>query len=217
MIGIGGSYLCVYGMEGPGGYQFVGRTVQMWNRFRRTPDFERPWLLRFFDQIRFYPVSHDELAQIREDFPRGRFRLRVEETRFSLRDYNRFLADQATSIAAFKRRQQAAFEAERERWAASGQAGYHHDQGDVIDEQGEELALSGAEVAVESHVHGSVWQVAVQPGEPVEAGQVLLVLESMKMEIALHAEHAGRVSRVLCQTGAQVTPGQALLVIDTEP
>ena len=33
-VGIGGAYLCVYGMEGPGGYQFVGRTVQMWNRYR---------------------------------------------------------------------------------------------------------------------------------------------------------------------------------------
>ncbi len=32
-VGIGGAYLCVYGMEGPGGYQFVGRTCQMWNRF----------------------------------------------------------------------------------------------------------------------------------------------------------------------------------------
>ena len=35
-VGIGGAYLCVYGMEGPGGYQFVGRTVQMWNRHRQT-------------------------------------------------------------------------------------------------------------------------------------------------------------------------------------
>jgi urea carboxylase len=34
-VGIGGTYMCVYGMEGPGGYQFVGRTVQMWNRYRR--------------------------------------------------------------------------------------------------------------------------------------------------------------------------------------
>ena len=31
-VGIGGAYLCIYGMEGPGGYQFVGRTVQVWNR-----------------------------------------------------------------------------------------------------------------------------------------------------------------------------------------
>ena len=34
-VGIGGAYLCVYGMEGPGGYQFVGRTLQMWNRWQR--------------------------------------------------------------------------------------------------------------------------------------------------------------------------------------
>ena len=52
-VGIGGAYLCVYGMEGPGGYQFVGRTLQMWNTCHGSP----PWLLRFFDQIRFYEVS----------------------------------------------------------------------------------------------------------------------------------------------------------------
>lgn len=38
-VGIGGAYLCVYGMEGPGGYQFVGRTLQMWNRYRKVADF----------------------------------------------------------------------------------------------------------------------------------------------------------------------------------
>ena len=40
-VGIGGAYLCIYGMEGPGGYQFVGRTVQVWNRDRRGPHFDR--------------------------------------------------------------------------------------------------------------------------------------------------------------------------------
>ena len=66
-VGIGGAYLCIYGMEGPGGYQFVGRTLQMWNRYRTTEHFEpgKPWLLRFFDQIRFYEVSAGELQQIR--------------------------------------------------------------------------------------------------------------------------------------------------------
>src|SRR5204863_5746532 len=77
-VGIGGAYLCVYGMEGPGGYQFVGRTVQMWNRFRDTPDFGgKPWLLRFFDQIRFHPVSADELMRMRNGFPFGRHPLRI--------------------------------------------------------------------------------------------------------------------------------------------
>ncbi len=64
-VGIGGAYLCVYGMEGPGGYQFVGRTLQMWDRYRGVGAFDgKPWLLRFFDQIRFYPVSADELLSI---------------------------------------------------------------------------------------------------------------------------------------------------------
>lgn len=68
---------------------------------------------------------------------------------------------------------------------------------------------------MESQVHGSVWKLAVEVGQTVAPGQVLLVLESMKMEIALHAEHAGRVSRILCQVGSQVAPGQTLMVLDT--
>jgi len=68
---------------------------------------------------------------------------------------------------------------------------------------------------VESHVHGSVWEVSVSAGTQVRAGDSLVVLESMKMEIELHAEHAGVVSRVLCEAGAQVMPGQKLLVLDT--
>ncbi|MCL5460095.1 carboxyltransferase domain-containing protein, partial [Loigolactobacillus coryniformis] len=39
-VGIGGAYLCIYGMEGPGGYQFVGRTTQVWSRHRDTAPFE---------------------------------------------------------------------------------------------------------------------------------------------------------------------------------
>ncbi len=124
-VGIGGAYLCVYGMEGPGGYQFVGRTLQMWNRYRVTKEFPdgQPWLLRFFDQIRFYPVDSVELEAIRRDFPRGRFRLKMEEETFSLSRYNAFLRKNAASIMSFKRCQQDAFERERESWAAANGGG----------------------------------------------------------------------------------------------
>ena len=79
-VGIGGAYLCVYGMEGPGGYQFVGRTIQMWNPLKETEYFKhgKPWLLDFFDQIRFYPVSAEEILKDREDFLRGRFKIKIE-------------------------------------------------------------------------------------------------------------------------------------------
>jgi urea carboxylase len=127
-VGIGGAYLCVYGMEGPGGYQFVGRTVQMWNRWRDARqgarDFEpgKPWLLRFFDQLRFYPVGADELLKLRDDFIAGRTHLRIEEGSFKLADYQRYLSDNGPAITEFKTRQQAAFEDERERWRVAGVA-----------------------------------------------------------------------------------------------
>jgi urea carboxylase len=110
-VGIGGAYLCVYGMEGPGGYQFVGRTLQMWNTFSGTP-----WLLRFFDRIHFYPVTAAELLEIREAFPHGRYSVRIEQEKFRLRDYHSFLAGIQQSAAEFKARQHAAFLEERERW-----------------------------------------------------------------------------------------------------
>jgi urea carboxylase len=74
-VGIGGAYMCVYGMEGPGGYQLFGRTIQMWNSWRSTSEFEpgKPWLLRFFDQIQFYPVDAEELLEARLAFPHGRY------------------------------------------------------------------------------------------------------------------------------------------------
>ncbi|MGB1409659.1 5-oxoprolinase/urea amidolyase family protein, partial [Alloalcanivorax venustensis] len=88
-VGIGGSYLCVYGMEGPGGYQFVGRTMQMWNRFHRTEAFTQPWLLRFFDQVRYYPVSEEELAGMRDAFREGRLEVEITEETFSLAEHRR--------------------------------------------------------------------------------------------------------------------------------
>src|SRR5689334_9514790 len=120
-VGIGGAYLCIYGMEGPGGYQFVGRTVQVFNRFRRTADFrETPWLLRFFDQIEFFPMGASELLEFREAFLHGAVSLDVRSETFDLSAYQAELASNADAIAAFKRRQQAAFDEERRRWAAAG-------------------------------------------------------------------------------------------------
>ena len=89
-MGIGGAYLCVYGMEGPGGYQFVGRTLQMWNTYKATAEFSAPWLLRFFDQIRFYEVSAEELKTIRRDFPRAATRCASSPCEFDLAAYQAF-------------------------------------------------------------------------------------------------------------------------------
>ena len=212
-VGIGGAYLCVYGMEGPGGYQFVGRTLQMWNTWRSTEMFEtgKPWLLRFFDQLRFYPVSHEELMQIREDFPRGRYTLRTEESVFNLREYKAFLERDADSIDAFRLRQRQAFAEERQRWEEAGQPLFVEDE--LAPEPAEEVPLADHEVAVQSGVPGSLWQWQVAEGDTVTIGQTVAILESMKMEIPLQATAGGVVTRLLCQPGQMVSPGQRLMVV----
>ncbi|MCP3432303.1 urea carboxylase [Stutzerimonas stutzeri] len=212
-VGIGGAYMCIYGMEGPGGYQFVGRTLQMWNRYRAVEAFGgQPWLLRFFDQIRFYPVSAEELVRIRRDFPLGRYPLKIEHTELRLSDYQDFLAAEADSIDAFRRQQRGAFDAERQRWIESGQA--HFESEEVAADLGEDTPLGAGQHGIESHIAGNLWQVSVAEGERVEAGDVLVILESMKMEIPLTAPVAGVVKEVRAQPGSPVRAGQRVVVIE---
>ncbi|HKY13400.1 MAG TPA: 5-oxoprolinase/urea amidolyase family protein [Microthrixaceae bacterium] len=120
-VGIGGAYLCIYGMEGPGGYQFVGRTVQVWNQHCAGPHFTEPWLLRTFDQLRWFPVGADELLEMRDAQLAGALPIEVEHTAFRLTDHRRFLVDHAVEIDRFGSTQRAAFAEERERWAAAGE------------------------------------------------------------------------------------------------
>ncbi|TDV37700.1 urea carboxylase [Pseudomonas helmanticensis] len=214
-VGIGGAYMCVYGMEGPGGYQFVGRTLQMWNRYREVAAFDgKPWLLRFFDQIRFYPVSAEELLRIRRDFPLGRFDLNIEHSQLNLADYQAFLNREAEGINAFRAQQQGAFNAERERWIASGQA--HFDSEEAVTESSEDAPLTDGEHSVDSHIAGNLWQVQVEAGSRVAAGDVLVILESMKMEIPVLAPMAGVVREIRVQPGSAVRAGQRVVVLELD-
>ncbi|HEY2301247.1 MAG TPA: urea carboxylase [Acidimicrobiales bacterium] len=209
-VGIGGAYLCVYGMEGPGGYQFVGRTVPVWNRFRRTAAFSEPWLLRFFDQLRFFEVSASELLDWRRDLLTGRAELSIEQSTLRLADYLQGVRDDEVRIAAFRQRQQAAFGAERARWAEAAAAAPTHAGSPVA---GTEAPLPPGAVLVETSLLASVWKVLVEVGQRVSEGEAVVVLESMKMEMAVGAPVSGKVARVMVCPGQQVEPGEAMVAV----
>jgi urea carboxylase len=213
-VGIGGAYLCIYGMEGPGGYQFVGRTLQVYNRFKETPSFAggKPWLLRFFDRIHFYPVSGKELLEMREGFTAGRFDVSIEEGEFSFDDYESLLVSEKSSIADAKARQQRAFNEERERWILRGQLQFSSESEDGEGVEAAAAVPAGAR-SVESHVSGSIWKIHVEPGTKVSAGAPLVVVESMKMEVTVEAPCAGTVIDVVCREGRPVSAGQAVVVL----
>lgn len=187
----------------------------MWNRYEQTAVFEKPWLLRFFDQIRFYPVSESELVQIRQDFPRGRYPLRIEESRFNLAEYERFLADNEQDIAQSTERRDAAFQRELQDWIETGAINFS--VADEEDDSSAGTALDEGCVAIESGVAGNVWQLCVTEGDSVEAGQAVCLLESMKMEIEIVAPEAGTVRTILRHPGAQVHAGQCLMILEQAP
>lgn len=218
VVGIGGAYLCIYGMEGPGGYQLFGRTHQVWNTWKNTTPFEpgKPWLLRFFDQIRFFPVSHDELMRFRSQFLHGKASLKIEASTFRLADYQGFLAQHAEAIAAFRQRQQAAFIAERERWQkAISKPGADDladkNTSDALPRDTESIPSEGEPIP--SPMAGNIWKAKVLPGALVEEGDTLFVIESMKMEFPVLAPHSGRVHTVLVKEGQMVQGGQNLLYL----
>ncbi|WP_345801631.1 urea carboxylase [Microbacterium sp. AZCO] len=211
-VGIGGAYMCIYGMEGPGGYQFVGRTVQIWNRFRRGGLFqEHPWALRFFDRIEWYPVSAEELLELRAETDAGRGRFETVEGTFSIAEYSRFLDDNAGSIAEFRERQGAAFAEERERWRLAGEF-ERSDEPPAPAAAAEVTIPEGAE-PVYAPFASTVWQVSVDVGATVAAGDAILSVEAMKMESKVIAPRDGRVLELYASPGEQVAPGQILAAI----
>jgi len=209
-VGIGGAYLCIYGMEGPGGYQFTGRTIPVWNRWRKTEDFQQPWLLRFFDQLRFYPVSPEELLRLRDDVPLGRHKLEIEEKTFRFAEYEAFLAEHATEISAFRHTQQASFQEERRRWE---EAGLSMDTPAAEVKEEETITVPEGCYTLDSPVTGSIWKIDAAKGTRLASSGTVLVLEAMKMEVPMEADEEIEIIEILVAEGASVKAGQALVIV----
>jgi acetyl-CoA carboxylase biotin carboxyl carrier protein len=65
-----------------------------------------------------------------------------------------------------------------------------------------------------AHITGTVWKIEVQPGAKVEEGQVLVILESMKMEMPVEAPCAGTVAEIKVKEGEAVDEGRVVAVLD---
>ena len=67
---------------------------------------------------------------------------------------------------------------------------------------------------VVAHITGTVWEIRVDVGDQVEAEQVLVVLESMKMEMPVESPAAGRVKSIAVEQGQAVEEGEVLLSLE---
>ncbi|MGZ4426031.1 MAG: biotin/lipoyl-containing protein, partial [Gaiellaceae bacterium] len=75
---------------------------------------------------------------------------------------------------------------------------------------------SGGDDAIVSPMQGTVLSVAVADGDTVETGQVLCIVEAMKMENEVHAHRSGRVTELTVAPGQPVTTGQVICVVTSE-
>nr|WP_084466958.1 urea carboxylase [Nocardia arthritidis] len=217
-VGIGGKYLCVYGMASPGGYQLIGRTVPIWSSYRQSAPFEpgTPWLFRFFDRIVWEPVSAQQLLEYRRAAAAGRFDAEVSEGSFALADHLRLLRTEADAIAEFEAGQAAAFEAEKDAWRAAGEFERSTVAPVAAPIEDPLAGLPADATVVRAPMIGNVWRVEVEPGQQVEAGAPVAVLEAMKLELPVYSPSAGSVLKVLTTPGAKVEPGTPLVVIGVD-
>ncbi|WP_084100127.1 urea carboxylase [Demequina sp. NBRC 110051] len=216
-VGIGGSYMCIYGMDSPGGYQLVGRTLPIWAGVRQSnPNFaaNAPWLLRFFDRIRFEEVDADTLAEQRLAFAAGRLEIEVEDGEFSLAEHREFLDREASSITEFRQRQAVAFAEERAAWEAAGEFSATATEPEpTASAVVPAIDVPEGAIVCEAPMAGSVWRVPVQPGQTLSSADPVVILEAMKMELPVVPDVHATVLEVLVSAGQSVTAGQPVAVV----
>ena len=72
-----------------------------------------------------------------------------------------------------------------------------------------------AKYEAKTEVTGSVWKIVSVVGQALEAGDTIMIVESMKMEIPVIAEEAGTIAEFRVQEGASVAEGQVVAILDT--
>jgi biotin carboxyl carrier protein len=84
-----------------------------------------------------------------------------------------------------------------------------HDTAVIFEEH-----LTMARIEIKSEITGTVWQVKSRPGDKLEAGDTLIVIESMKMEIPVITEDAGTVKEILVKEKDPVAEGQVVAILE---
>jgi acetyl-CoA carboxylase biotin carboxyl carrier protein len=69
-------------------------------------------------------------------------------------------------------------------------------------------------IEVYAHITGTVWKIEVQPGVNVNEGEVLVILESMKMEMPVEAPSSGVVRQILVSEGQPIAEGAVIAILD---
>ena len=68
-------------------------------------------------------------------------------------------------------------------------------------------------IEIPAHITGTVWKIEKKVGDAVSSGDIVVILESMKMEMPVEAQDAGTVAEIRCSEGQAVNEGDVLVVL----
>ncbi|UNI17622.1 hypothetical protein JDV02_003952 [Purpureocillium takamizusanense] len=176
-VGIGGQYMCIYATDSPGGYQLVGRTVDIWDAGavsaeKKSPSSSSdPWMFQPFDRIRFYPMLESEL----DATPASQL-VRVTEDELDLDEYESWMAhhqDEINAVAAQRAESISSapfLEELRQPYKPKAVAANGHAEDTACNG----LSLSAGAHRVKAMMPGRCYNFAVRDGARVCKGDVLV-------------------------------------------
>ncbi|XP_065656850.1 uncharacterized protein LOC124806726 isoform X2 [Hydra vulgaris] len=210
-VGIGGIYMCIYGMESPGGYQLIGRTLPIWNTYS-----SKPWLFDYFDMIKFYLVNDNELVHIREQYKLGKFTLNFENVSLALSDYRHFCEHNQQSILRFKKSHNLTKIATQIDWSIISNKEstvLNENQEEEFDNNREADNSLSAYFLIKSDQNGCVYEIKVKEDDVIKKDDPIVLIELMKMSIVIKSPVAAKIKKILVRTGQIVKVGQTLVAV----
>jgi acetyl-CoA carboxylase biotin carboxyl carrier protein len=70
-----------------------------------------------------------------------------------------------------------------------------------------------ADIEAKTEVTGAVWKIVTEVGQKVEAGDTIMIIESMKMEIPVVIEEGGTIDKFLVEEKTPVSEGQVVAIL----
>lgn len=220
-LGIAGSLFALYPIEAPGGYMLLARTIEAWDTFGTKPGYTkaRPWLYEPFDVVHWHEVSVKEYDSLMTLYRAGKYEFDIRPSEFNVAEAVALTSTSSNSyeITDYKERQaegtKKMLEIENQLYGEWMTAKEEDEKNEA--ERLKELAEGGPTITIDSPIDANVWKVLVEPGQVLEEGQTVAILEAMKMEInvACSEEAKGtKVEAIAAKPGSVVAPGAWIIV-----
>ncbi|KAM0499548.1 hypothetical protein ACHAP8_005705 [Fusarium lateritium] len=203
-VGVGGQYMCIYATDSPGGYQLVGRTVEIWDSSLVNAKGNNAWFFRHFDRISFYPVSEDVLKHTP-----GSDLVQIMDGAFDLLEYEAWLEENREDISVIASRQEKAISSAS--FLEELLLPYQVDS----TPNSQNLGLSDVSgERVKATMPGRCYNVTVKEGQTVEKGEIILCVESSKMEVEICSPIGGKCLAVMVKAGDLILAGDDLIIVE---